>query len=122
MRISDWSSDVCSSDLLRVIPEGRTVPAEALDRIAGSYMCSRAKACVAVWPDAKRIGVLGQNAPGESLNFDFVTQNDAGHMVQGDLAKYPPGQTPGVHPETDDASAGEVGGSGLDPKESPERQ
>src|SRR3546814_21010655 len=75
MRISDWSSDVCSSDLLRVIPEGRTVPAEALDRIAGSYMCSRAKACVAVWLDDKRIGVLGQNEPGESLNFDFVTQN-----------------------------------------------
>src|SRR3546814_16359714 len=92
MRISDWSSDVCSSDLLRVIPEGRTVPAEALDRIAGSHMCSRAKACVAVWLDDKRIGVLGQNEPGESLNFDFVTQNDAGQWVQGDWAKPAPGK------------------------------
>src|SRR3546814_5337268 len=68
-------------------PEGRALPAEALDRIAASYMCSRAKACVAVWLNGKKIGVLRQNEPGEALNFDFVTQNDAGQWVQGDWAK-----------------------------------
>ena len=78
------------AERVRVIPQGRALPAAALDRIAGSYMCSRAKACVALWLDDKRIGVLGQNEPGETLNFDFVTQNDAGQWVQGDWAKAPP--------------------------------
>src|SRR3546814_13569911 len=64
--------------------------------MAGSYMCSRAKACVAVWLDDTRIGVLGQNEPGEALTFDFVTQNDAGQWVQGDWAKPAPGKKPGV--------------------------
>ncbi|MGH6634556.1 MAG: DUF4153 domain-containing protein, partial [Sphingopyxis sp.] len=72
------------AERLRVIPAERALPAEALDRVSGSYMCSRAKACVAVWLDENRIGVLGQNVPGESLNFDFVTRNDAGPWVQGD--------------------------------------
>jgi hypothetical protein len=75
------------AERLRVLPEGRALPPEALDRIAGSYMCSRAKACVALWLDDKRIGVLGQNEPGDALNFDFVTRNDAGQWVQGDWAK-----------------------------------
>ncbi|KQZ72720.1 hypothetical protein ASE06_09545 [Sphingopyxis sp. Root214] len=78
------------AERLRVVPAGRPLPAEALERVAASYMCSRAKACVAVWLDDRRIGVLGQNAPGESLNFDFVTQNDAGQWVQGDWAKAAP--------------------------------
>ncbi|AJA09300.1 hypothetical protein SKP52_12025 [Sphingopyxis fribergensis] len=81
---------------LRVIPADRPLPAEALDRVSGSYMCSRAKACVAVWLDDKRIGVLGQIAPGESLNFDFVTRNDAGQWVQGDWAKAAPAKKPPV--------------------------
>lgn len=84
------------AERLRVVPAERALPAEALDRISGSYMCSRAKACVAVWLDDKRIGVLGQNAPGDSLNFDFVTQNDAGQWVQGDWAKATPAKKPPV--------------------------
>lgn len=84
------------AERLRVIPEGRALPADALDRIAASYMCSRAKACVALWLDDKRIGVLGQNEPGESLNFDFVTRNDAGQWVQGDWAKPAPAKRPAV--------------------------
>ena len=81
---------------LRIVPAERALPAAALDRIAGTYMCSRAKACVAVWLDDKRIGVLGQNEPGESLNFDFVTQNDAGEWVQGDRARASPAKRPDV--------------------------
>lgn len=75
------------AERLRIVPAGRTLPAAALDRIAQTYMCSGAKACVAVWLDDKRIGVMGQNEPGDSLNFDFVTLNDAGEWVQGDRAK-----------------------------------
>ena len=84
------------AERLRVMPAERALPAEALDRIAGSYMCSRAKACVAVWLSDTRIGVLGQNEPGESLNFDFVTRNDAGQWVQGDWAKPAPAKKPAV--------------------------
>src|SRR3546814_15829288 len=47
------------AERLRVIPEGRALPAEALDRIAASYMCSRAKACVAVWLNGKKIDRKG---------------------------------------------------------------
>jgi len=75
------------AERLRIVPAGRALPAAALDRIARTYMCSGAKACVAVWLDDKRIGVMGQNEPGDSLNFDFVTLNDAGEWVQGDRVK-----------------------------------
>ncbi|MEI4509183.1 DUF4153 domain-containing protein [Sphingopyxis sp. CCNWLW253] len=84
------------AERLRVVPAERALPPEALERVSGSYMCSRAKACVAVWLDDKRIGVLGQNEPGDSLNFDFVTQNDAGQWVQGDWAKASPAKKPPV--------------------------
>ena len=84
------------AERLRVVPAERALPPEALERVSGSYMCSRAKACVAVWLDDKRIGVLGQNQPGDSLNFDFVTQNDAGQWVQGDWAKASPAKKPPV--------------------------
>ena len=84
------------AERLRVMPAERALPAEALDRIAGSYMCSRAKACVAIWLSDTRIGVLGQNEPGESLNFDFVTRNDAGQWVQGDWAKPAPAKKAAV--------------------------
>ena len=84
------------AERLRVMPAERALPAEALDRIAGSYMCSRAKACVAIWLSGTRIGVLGQNEPGETLNFDFVTRNDAGQWVQGDWAKPAPAKKPAV--------------------------
>lgn len=75
------------AERLRVVPAERALPAEALDRISGSYMCSRAKACVAVWLGEDRIGVLGQNEPGDATNFDFVTRNKDGRWVQGDLAR-----------------------------------
>ena len=84
------------AERLRVVPADRALPPAAVDRIAGSYMCSRAQACVAVWIDDRRLGVLGQNAPGESLNVDFVTQNDAGHWVVGDRTVEPAGQKPTV--------------------------
>jgi hypothetical protein len=75
------------AERLRIIPADRPLPAEALERIAGTYMCSRAKACVAVWLGDNRIGVLGQNEPGEATNFDFVRLNKDGRWVQGDLAR-----------------------------------
>ena len=72
------------ADRLRVVPANRPLPAAAVERISGSYICSRAIACVAVWVDDRRIGVLGQNEVGEALNFEFVTQNDAGGWVLGE--------------------------------------
>lgn len=72
------------AERLRVIPEGRALPDQAVERIGNSFMCSRATACVAVWIDDRRIGVLGQNAPGDSIEFDFVTLNKEGRWVQGD--------------------------------------
>ncbi|MDK2759822.1 MAG: DUF4153 domain-containing protein [Sphingopyxis sp.] len=74
------------AERLRVIPADRALPAEASERISGSYMCSRAGACVAVWLNDDRIGVLGQGAPGEATMFDFVTRNAQGRWVQGDRA------------------------------------
>jgi hypothetical protein len=85
------------AERLRVVPAERALPAEALDRISGSYMCSRAKACVAVWLGEDRIGVLGQNEPGDATNFDFVTRNKDGRWVQGDLAR----DTRPARPEVD---------------------
>lgn len=82
------------AERLRVVPADRGLPAEAIDRIAGSYMCSRAKACVAVWLDDRRLGVLGQNVPGESLNFDLVTQDDAGRWIVGERAEASPHHRP----------------------------
>ena len=75
------------AERLRVIPADRALPAGALERIAGTYMCSRAKACVAVWLGEGRIGVLGQNEPGEPVNFEFVTLNKEGRWVQGDFGR-----------------------------------
>ena len=75
------------AERLRVFPADRPLPAEALDRVSGSYMCNRAQACVAVWLADDRIGVMGQNAPGDATNFDFVTRNKEGRWVQGDIAR-----------------------------------
>lgn len=74
------------AERLRVIPDGRSPSPEALDRIAQSHMCSRTRACAAVWIDDRRIAVLGQNEPGEAMRLDFVTQNAAGQWVIGDPA------------------------------------
>jgi len=85
------------AERLRVIPAERALPAEALERIAGTYMCSRAKACVAVWLADDRIGVIGQNEPGEATNFDFVSLNKDGRWVQGDIGR----DTRPTRPEVD---------------------
>lgn len=77
------------AERLRTLPEGRTLPAKVLDRIAASYICNRAQACVAIWIDDGRIGLLGQDAPGEAIEFDFVTRNEDGRWGQGDLAREP---------------------------------
>ena len=75
------------AERLRVFPADRPLPADALAIVSGSYMCQRAKACVAVWLADDRIGVMGQNEPGETTNFDFVMRNKEGRWVQGDLTR-----------------------------------
>ena len=40
-----------------------------------------------MWLGAERIGVLGQNEPGEAVNFDFVSRNKDGRWVQGDMGR-----------------------------------
>lgn len=72
------------AERLRVVPADRPLPAEALDVVAGTYMCSRAAACVAVWLDADRLGVLGQYEPGDDVNFGFVSRGENGRWQQGD--------------------------------------
>ncbi len=84
------------AERLRVLPEGRALPAEAVARIAASHMCGRAAACVAVWIDADRVGVLGQQAPGEALQFDFIGRNAEGRWVQGNWASNRRQARPGV--------------------------
>ena len=84
------------AERLRVQPEGRALPAGAIDRIASTYMCSRAKACVAIWLADDRIAVLGQEEPGEALRFDFVSKNKDGRWVQGDLARDTRAARPGL--------------------------
>jgi len=78
------------AERLRIIPADRALPAEAIERIAATYMCSRARACVALWLADDRIGVLGQNEPGEATQFDFVSRNAEGRWVQGDLRRNTP--------------------------------
>jgi len=73
------------AERLRVLPAGRQLSPEALERIGGTYMCAQGS-CVAVWLDDDRIGVLGQNAPGDDINFDFVSRNAEGRWYQGDRA------------------------------------
>src|SRR3546814_9656243 len=38
MRISDWSSDVCSSDLLVIAVEGKSVPRHVAERVSGATL------------------------------------------------------------------------------------
>ncbi len=75
------------AERMRVLPEGRVLPAAAIDRIASTYMCSRAKACVAIWLADDRVAVLGQEAPGQTLRFDFISKNQDGRWVQGDKVR-----------------------------------
>jgi len=83
------------AERLRIVPADRTLPAEALARIEASYMCARAKACVAIWLSDDRIGVLGQQEAGEALQFDHVTRNAGGQWVQGDATSPRPAR-PGL--------------------------
>src|SRR3546814_10223583 len=54
MRISDWSSDVCSSDLLSA--QGKAIPRENVDLFVEHYIMLYAKSspvgCTGYWPDA----------------------------------------------------------------------
>lgn len=84
------------AERIRIIPAERALPAAAQERIAETYMCRRAKACVAVWLADDRIGVLGQNEPGEILNFDYVTLNKERRWVQGDPARGGRPERPGT--------------------------
>lgn len=84
------------AERLRIVPANRPLPAAAIDRIAGSYMCGRAKACAAVWLADDRIGVLGQNEVGEALSFDVVTQDEAGRWIVGEPTKAAPRDQSGL--------------------------
>ncbi|WP_235302845.1 DUF4153 domain-containing protein [Sphingopyxis sp. MWB1] len=68
---------------LRVLPEGRSLPDAARDRIAESYMCARAAHCVAYWLDEDRFYVLGQEKPGAAIQSDMVTRRADGQWNVG---------------------------------------
>ncbi|MDZ3831370.1 MAG: DUF4153 domain-containing protein [Sphingopyxis sp.] len=74
---------------LRILPKGRALPTEALALIESSYMCQHAHVCVAVWIDDRRIAVLGQGMPGEPIQSDRISLNDAGRWMNGDHSKHP---------------------------------
>src|SRR3546814_5880348 len=56
MRISDWSSDVCSSDLWRGIESGRDIPPTPIIAISASGDAAHTSACF----DAGMDGVLNK--------------------------------------------------------------
>src|SRR3546814_7197043 len=50
MRISDWSSDVCSSDLTNRIVEQRFTHAADYHPVAGSFERHLGRAAIRIWP------------------------------------------------------------------------
>ena len=84
------------AERLRFIPADRPLPAEATERLSQSYMCNRAKACVAIWLADDRIGVVGQVEPGDALQVDFLSRTADGKWVQGDPARPRRADRPGL--------------------------
>ena len=80
------------AERLRVIPADRALSSGALERLQSSYMCSRAKACVAIWLSDDRIGVLGQEEPGDAVISEFLTRGTDGewsHSTPDERARRP---------------------------------
>src|SRR3546814_11649301 len=68
MRISDWSSDVCSSDLLRIVEEIQ-VPARALDEIIAELSVDDAARNLLVIDAPGQAGALLGNVSIAALHF-----------------------------------------------------
>src|SRR3546814_4739720 len=76
MRISDWSSDVCSSDLLRCAGRGCTVPFSELC-LDFLHACARQR----VIPDND--GAADQAERGSNGHGELETENAAGRLHGG---------------------------------------
>src|SRR3546814_17640962 len=105
MRISDWSSDVCSSDLLchegsfhafdKLARSGRKVRRPDLTfAIADHYVPTRDRAAGALDPEiATMIRLLGENAAANDVRLFGLDDPDQGivHVVAPELRPTPPG-------------------------------
>lgn len=65
------------AERLRVLPDGRTLPAEAMTALEGIYSC-QSGACVAMWVDDDRIAVMGQESAGQWVNTRFIMRDTQG--------------------------------------------
>src|SRR3546814_3478081 len=87
MRISDWSSDVCSSDLLREGERGRIVGAGALKTPLRHYRQGRfahAGASIAGFEEAPELGyvVVHRDRRGQMLSGDIVEARSEEHTSE----------------------------------------
>src|SRR3546814_3344656 len=92
MRISDWSSDVCSSDLLHdphKLIEGALIAGCAM-RARAAYIYIRgeyiyeAKVLEAAVREAYEAKLIGQNASGSGYDFDVFVHRGAGAYICGE--------------------------------------
>src|SRR3546814_8973288 len=58
MRISDWSSDVCSSDLKTATPWERPAPSETVARVVAERPCSTMESMVASMSCRRRLAAF----------------------------------------------------------------
>src|SRR3546814_19580077 len=91
MRISDWSSDVCSSDLARPAPRSRSRRRGCPSSIQGRWFRCRGRsgAWVGVVSLELEIGTRLQHGPGDGLELDgLVAGEDVDALVVG-VARMP---------------------------------
>src|SRR3546814_8029317 len=86
MRISDWSSDVCSSDLLRIVEEIQ-VPARALDEIIAELSVDDAARNLLVIDAPGQAGALLGNVSIAALHFfsDVIVRSAVEPPYAGDM-------------------------------------
>src|SRR3546814_2479891 len=91
LRISDWSSDVCSSDLARPAPRSRSRRRGCPSSIQGRWFRCRGRsgAWVGVVNLELEIGTRLQHGPGDGLEIDRLDAGEDGEALVGGGARIP---------------------------------
>src|SRR3546814_21169365 len=129
MRISDWSSDVCSSDLLYLgerverVSLGRESTPESTDGVAIGAL-DPVRDAIPLLPRqrcVRRDGAVLVRSPGHrSSSQPIVGPPGAGALVTGPVADGPGSCTPGPRPPTRPRFIRRVAGTWPPPKQNPE--